>query len=123
MSDFLLKRMEKALRFGLETHTMEDVFHCLEAGTMQLFSNEEGVCITEIKQAPRKKYMSVFLLAGRLPALRELYPVVIKYAEDNGCDFVLGAGRMGWEKAVYPDWDKQFVTYKLDLTKGIHHAG
>jgi len=122
MSEFLLKRMEKALKVGLETHTMADVFRCLETGEMQIFSNEEGVCITEIKQAPRKKYMSVFLLAGRLPALRKLYPTVVNYAKEQGCDFILGGGRLGWEKAVHPDWSKQFVTYKLDLMEGIQHA-
>jgi hypothetical protein len=122
MSEFLLKRMEKALKIGLETHTMDDVLQCLHNGEMQMFANEEGVCITEIKQTPRKKYMSVFLLAGRLPALRELYPVVVEHAKEQGCDFILGGGRMGWEKAVYPDWSKQFVTYKLDLKKGTDHA-
>ena len=122
MSDFLLKRMEKALRFGLGTHTMADVFRSLETGEMQLFSNEEGVCITEIKQAPRKKYMSIFLVAGRLAALRKIYPDVIKYAEEHDCSFILGGGRMGWTKVAYPEWSKQFVTYKLDLTKETYHA-
>jgi hypothetical protein len=114
--------MEKALRFGLETHTMADVFRSLETGEMQLFSNEEGVCITEIKQAPRKKYMSIFLVAGRLTALRKIYPDVIKYAEEHDCSFILGGGRMGWTKVAYPEWSKQFVTYKLDLTKETYHA-
>jgi len=116
MKDWLVARIEKALAHGLGTHTFDDVVRALAAGEFQIFHNEGAVCITEIKQTPRKKFLQIFLVAGRLQDLKALQPEVLQFGRDQGCDFVLGGGRMGWQKVATPGWDKQWVVHKYDLS-------
>ena len=61
--DEIIRRIEKALAHGNNTHTWEDVRQGLLEGSYQIFWNVHGVCITEIVQAPQKKILA--LLCGR----------------------------------------------------------
>jgi hypothetical protein len=115
MHDWLIARVEKALEHGLGTHTFSDVAKALAEGEMQIFFNEAAVCITEIKQAPRKRYLSIFLVAGRLSELKELEPQIIQFGRDQNCDFVAGCGRLGWQKVATPGWKKRWVVHSFDL--------
>ncbi len=115
MHDWLIRRIEKALEQGLGTHTFDDVAEALAKGEMQIFYNDGAVCITEIKQAPRKRYLSIFLVAGRMQDLTELQAKVEQFGRDQGCDFIAGGGRLGWQKVATPGWKKQWVVYTFDL--------
>ena len=111
----LLTKIEKALSFGLGTHTVNDVFDLIKSGQMQIFYTEESAVVTEIKQAPRKKYMCIFLVAGKLDGLKRLQYEVIQFAKDQGCDFISGGGRLGWSKVATEGWKKRWVLHTYDL--------
>lgn len=118
MHDLLIQRVRRALEHGLNTHTFDDVSEALISGEMQAFWNDNAVCITEIKQAPRKRYLSIFLVAGRLEALKALEPQVIEFGRAQGCDFVAGSGRLGWQKVATKGWTKKWVVHTYDLREG-----
>lgn len=118
MKDWLIKRIERALEIGLGTHTFDDLLKALASGEMQIFYNDDAVCVTEIKSAPRKRYLNIFLAAGKLEKLKELQPEIVKFGQDQGCDFIAGGGRLGWQKVATPGWSKRWVVHTYDLTEG-----
>ena len=118
MSEHLIPRIARALKHGLGTHTVEDVAGALAAGEMQVFFNDAAICVTEIKQAPRKKFLSIFLVAGELAALKQLQPQVLQFGRNQNCDFVLGSGRIGWQKVATEGWAKRWVVHTFNLNKG-----
>lgn len=107
--------IEDALQHGGGTHTIEDVVGCLSTGDAQLFACKDGVVVTEIIQAPRKKYLNVWLAAGNLDGMRFLQGCVMEWAEENQCASVVFHGRRGWERTflVRDDgWVPTLVTFE-----------
>ncbi|CAB4124564.1 hypothetical protein UFOVP62_12 [uncultured Caudovirales phage] len=112
----IIKRVEKALRNGGDCYSWEDVREALLLGKFQLFWNEHGVCITEIKTTPRKRYLHCFVVAGEMPGVMELQDQVIQHALTSSCEFMTTAGRVGWER-VLPKfgWRKTQAVMRYDL--------
>jgi hypothetical protein len=50
--------MRKALRLAGDTHTMDDHIASIKSGDMQIFHNEKAVILTEIVDAPQKRYLN-----------------------------------------------------------------
>jgi hypothetical protein len=100
-SDELNKRLTKALKLAGNTHTIEDIQHAVARGEMQCFANKDSFVITEISQAPRARYLNIFLAVGNLSVVTFL-PDIEKFAEENGCLWVQAIGRPGW-KTILPD--------------------
>jgi hypothetical protein len=112
----IIKRIEKALKNGGDTHDWEDVRNGLMLGEYQIFWNDHGVCITEIKSTPKRRYLHAFVVAGEMPGVMELQDQVIQHALTHSCDFMTTAGRVGWER-VLPKfgWRKTQAVMRYDL--------
>ena len=89
-------RLEKALRLGGNTHTVEDVAARIEAGQAQLWENGDGAIVTEVYEHPRRKVVSYWLACGALDAVLALQEDIDGWARGIGCDFATLTGRRGW---------------------------
>lgn len=92
--------MRKALHAGGDTHTIEDLVEALKRGEMQIFHNDRAVIVTEVVQAPRRRYLHLFLVAGDMDAVDALGPQVTAFARDQGCEFARAQVRPGFEPAL-----------------------
>ena len=98
--DEIIRRIEKALHHGGETHTWEDVRQGLLEGKFQIFWNDFGACITEIVEAPQCRYLNCFVVAGKLPEVMELHEQVEKFALTQSCKFMTTSARKGWQTVL-----------------------
>lgn len=114
--DRLISKMEKALRLSGNTHTVSDVFNALREGYMQAFWNETSVVITEVANTPRRKFVSVFLVAGDLDGVMGLHDRVRDWALSNEYDFSRIIVRPGFAKLLEQrGWKKRQVVMELEL--------
>jgi len=115
----ILSKIKKALRLSQDTHSWEDIRRGLLEGQYQIFQNDDGACITEIVQAPQKRYLNIVIVAGRLPGVMKLQKVLERHAREQGCQFMVSHGRKGWRKVVpLYGWTEEAVIFKKD----IHHG-
>lgn len=96
----LLIKVRKALRLGGDTHTMDDLVGALKRGEMQIHHNDRAVIITEIMQAPRRRYLNFVVVAGDMDAVDQLTPEVTQWALDHGCEFARASVRLGFEQPL-----------------------
>ena len=114
--DHLISKMEKALRLSGNTHTVSDVFNALREGHMQAFWNETSVVITEVANTPRRKFVSVFLVAGDLDGVMGLHNQIADWAKSNRYDFARIVVRPGFVKLLERNgWKKRQIMMELDL--------
>jgi len=111
----LVRRIKKALKHGLDTHSYDDLVAGLDSGTFQMFADDDGVVVTEIRVAPQKRYLNIVLVAGELETLKNMQPRLVEFGRANGCEFILGSGRLGWEKVATPGWKRRWVAHTLDI--------
>lgn len=114
--DQKLERIKKALSRG-NNPDWEEVRAGLVDGRYQFFENDHGVCITEVVQAKRKRYLQCWIVAGELPGVMELQDTVEKHALNSSCAFMTTTARLGWEK-VLPQfgWKKARTIFTKDLS-------
>lgn len=91
----LTKRLARALKLGGDTHTIEDIQQLVARGQMQCFVHGNSFVITEVINAPQKRYLNVFLVVGDLSVL-ELHDEIQAFAKQAGCEFMQAYGRHGW---------------------------
>lgn len=113
----LIARLEHALEHGGGTYNLHDIIEGLEEGRFQIFWNDSAVAVTEIIQCPQKRYLNIFLAAGRMKAVLKLHAKVEKFARANGCNFMRATARKGWEK-FNPEygWKSTHTVYQRELT-------
>jgi hypothetical protein len=105
--------IEEGLTYTCGTHLYEDVVAMVAAGTLQFWDGPQSVCLTEVLQAPQKKVLNVWLVAGKMDELRAMYPVIYAWAkETQGCQLVTHTGRPGWSRSFLKSegWTTQLVT-------------
>jgi len=109
--------IDKALRFGGETHTREDVLTGIEDGTFQLWAGQDSVIVTQIHDYPQKRLLCIFLAAGVMEELQDMLPDVLDWARQAGCAGAFLNGRLGWMRSFLKDegWQVQSVTMAKEL--------
>jgi hypothetical protein len=90
--------ISEALAYSGDTHDPEDVWAGIAEGRFQLWPGNDSVVVTEMLQYPKRRVLHVFLAAGNLPELKQMYPVIERWARELGCSRVSLAGRPGWER-------------------------
>jgi hypothetical protein len=111
----LLTRLRKALRVGGNTHELEDVLFGLETGKMQAFWNDGAIVVTEIVQAPARRYLHVFLSAGEKDSVLALDEKLKAFAKDKGCEFGRAFVRPGFEKALQAKgWKRKMIVMEYE---------
>ena len=112
----IISKIKKALRLSQDTHSWEDIRRGLLEGQYQIFQNDDGVVICEIVQAPNKRYLNCFIVAGRLPGVMKLHKVVEQHARQQGCQFLLTTARKGWRKILpVHGWTEDAAIFRKDL--------
>ena len=110
--------LQAALDHGGGSHGIEDVASALANGSAQLFANAEGAIVTEIVQAPRKKYLRVWLAGGSMSGMAALHPAILAHAKAAGCTSVVFHGRKGWERTFLTKtegWRATLVTFEKEV--------
>lgn len=93
---------------------MDDLIGSLKRGEMQAHYNDRAVIVTEIVQAPRRRYLNMFLVAGDMDAIDELTPRVTQWAFDQGCEFARAQVRLGFEQPLKErGWEKTQLIMEL----------
>lgn len=93
--------LQKALDRCCEgTWWLVDVKHAVMTGRMQFWTTPNAAVVTEILTYPRKSALNCWLCGGSMAEMAELYPSLEKFARDNGCYAMYGAGRKGWGKVM-----------------------
>lgn len=112
--------MKRALRFGSDTHNIEDLVGCLQRGEMQAFSNDRAIVCTMLVESPQRRYLDVFLGAGEMDALVDLFPQVQQWAIDHGAEFGRVMVRPGLARVLEQHgWErKKTVVMEFHPTKG-----
>jgi hypothetical protein len=111
----LEKRLKKALALGGNTHTIEDIQQAIALGTMQCFVNGDSFAITEVINAPQKRFLNVFLVVGDLSIL-ELHDEVEAFAKQAGCDFMQAYGRPGWRPKIKKlGWEPDRIVFRRKI--------
>jgi hypothetical protein len=113
----LAHRLEKALAYAGDTHTISDIGEGIIRGRFQYFGDDDAGVITELLVYPQRRSLHVFLVCGELDAVMAFQPQLIKFARDNGCDTMTCTGRKGWQK-VLPQhgWHEVATTFAMDVS-------
>lgn len=98
--DLISLRLESALRRGGRTHTISDIADGLAHGRFQAIWNDDAMVITEILQAPRRRWLSVNWAGGTLDGVARLQPDLAAVARRAQCDSVRAVVRPGLEKPL-----------------------
>lgn len=91
--------IEAALAQSNGFETIEDVEAGINDGSYQFWADENAAAITTILRFARRKALMVVHGGGDLTELLErLEPQMERYAQQRGCDAIMGQGRKGWER-------------------------
>jgi hypothetical protein len=107
---------DKALKLGGNTHTREDIAEGIKSGRFQYWGDDECCVVTEIIQYPRKRVLHLFIAAGNLNRLFDVYlPKVKSFAIDNGCSSLTSVSRKGFLRRFPPEFKPKCVTFECKL--------
>jgi hypothetical protein len=111
---------DKALKIGGNTHTREDIAEGIKLGRFQYWGDDECCVVTEIVAYPRCQKLHLFIAAGNLQRLFDVYlPKVKAFAREHGCVSLTSVSRKGFLKR-FPavGFKPKCVTFELDLKDG-----
>lgn len=95
----LRSQIERALAYAGGTHTFEDVEKQYLEGRFQVWPGVDSVVITEVLDTPRIRILHVWLTAGNMDELRDLFPRIVEWGKHVGCERAQGIGRRGWARS------------------------
>ena len=114
--DEIIRRIEKALKHGGDTHTWDDVRQGLITGQFQIHWNDGGVAITEIQVFPQRRNLHCFVVAGEMVSVLALQKNMVEFALAQECGSLSAIGRFGWERVLPKQgWKKMHTAFSLDL--------
>jgi hypothetical protein len=94
-------RLQKALDYGGNTHTLQDVIDLVRSGQAQFWENGDGAVVTELHEYPRLKAVSFWLMSGTIPDCMALEDDILAWAKAEGCTMAVSVGRRGWGRVAY----------------------
>ncbi len=108
-----IERIRKACAHGMGTHDWEHYRDGILAGKYRVFDAPRGLLITEIVQAPLKRYLNCVIGAGEMDEVLGLDVMELdREARANGCEFINAVCRLGWERVLPKHgWDKTGVVF------------
>ena len=114
----LIPKIQGALAYADGTHTVEDVQAMLVTGQAQLWPGVESAVVTQVRQTPQKKLLTVFLAGGQMAEIEALMPLIYQWAKAEGCVGAHFIGRKGWEKTfavTHQGWVPKWTGYAKEL--------
>lgn len=114
----MLKLLEKGLKMGGDTHTLEDILDEIKSGHKQSFASGNTWAITQVLDFPRRRVLELFLVVGHGKDLSVLEEQITEYARSIGADFIRTSGRPGWKThAKKMGWELSHVVYTKRVSK------
>lgn len=111
-------RFEASLRYGGNTHCVEDVVQLVRDGRAQYWSNGDGTIITELNTFPNLKTCHYWIITGALPDCLALDADISEWARREGCSLATASGRKGWGRVAAPyGWRPHMQTFIKDLRR------
>jgi hypothetical protein len=98
--DKLQRKVQKALKVGRNTHTIEDIFRAIDEEYMQLWENGESIVVTEITTFPCYRVVNIVLVAGNIDEVMALQVDIEEFARRENCVALRMQGRKGWERVL-----------------------
>jgi hypothetical protein len=93
--------IEAALNRSIRSHRFEDVKQLILHGEAQIWSTENGCCVTTITVYPISKALQIWLLGGDFEEVYNAHNDAIEsFAKAEGCDQLVVNGRRGWERRL-----------------------
>jgi hypothetical protein len=100
-SEEKIRRMQRALHYGGNTHSVGDIIDLLKSEQAKLFENEAGVIVAEMHRFPQLTAVHLWLLFGELKHVLALEHDVLPWGIENGATMATAVGRPGWGKVSY----------------------
>lgn len=95
--------LERSCADGRPTHSFLCVRQMILSNEAQLWSTENGCCVTILSTFPLRTIMQVWLLGGDFEEVFETHADnVERYARNNNCDVLFVTGRRGWVRRLEP---------------------
>jgi hypothetical protein len=113
-----LRRFEKALAIGGNTHTVADVLDRIGQQKAVCWPHGDSIIVTEVIAAPRVKMLNYWIVSGRLSECAEMQPAIDAWGVSEGCSIAIATGRMGWLRLnrLDPQWKPTGVKFVKDLS-------
>ena len=105
--------IQKALDYGKNSHTLDDVRESIAKGDMFYHSLGNSFIITEVHVFPQYYNLHGFLAGGHTEELKKIMPYLEQKAKEVGCKYTTLTGRKGWERA-FKDVGYKPTFYTLD---------
>jgi len=93
------QNIQKALDYGKNSHTLNDVRESIAKGDMFYHSLGNSFIITEVHVFPQYYNLHGFLAGGHTEELKKIMPYLEQKAKEVGCKYTTLTGRKGWERA------------------------
>jgi hypothetical protein len=98
-------KVNRVLRTTGDFYTFDDIMKAIGTGDMQSFTQGDTWIVTQIMVFPRRKILSVELVAGFMDDCVAAMPQLEEFAREVGATRIIGRGRLGWGK--YADTHKK----------------
>ena len=104
-------------RFG-GFYTVDDVVEMVRDGRMQSFTLGDSWAVTQIAEFPRKRVLDIVFMVGDAAELELLEADLIGFAREQGIDYMMANGRMGFLHKKFSGWKAKSITFVKDLNDG-----
>lgn len=113
-----VRRFERALAQGGNTHTIADVMDRIGNRLAVCWPHGDSIIVTEVIAAPRVKMLNYWIVSGRLSECAEMQPAIDAWGVSEGCSIAIATGRMGWlrRQPIDPRWKPVGVKFVKDLS-------
>ena len=91
-------KLAKALERAGGLYELSDILERIADGRMQAHVSRETIAVTEISVYPRRRILTIILLAGDLSDGENLHEQVFAFARKVECDAIVAQGRYGWAR-------------------------
>ena len=89
-------KLAKALERAGDLYSLDDILERIADGRMQAHVSRETIAVTEISVYPKRRVLTIILLAGDLADGENLHEQVFQFARKLECDAIVAQGRYGW---------------------------
>jgi hypothetical protein len=91
-------KLREALERAGDLYSIDDILERIRDGRMQAHVSRETIAVTEISVYPKRRVVTIILLAGDLSDGEDLHEQVFAFARKLKCDAVVAQGRVGWAR-------------------------
>jgi hypothetical protein len=111
----MLRKMNRALKLGLELYTFGDIEEGLESGDLQGHVKGDTWAITQVQSYPNRKVVNILFCIGSIEGSIALESDISEWAKGQGATLLTAIGREGWWEHRTPGWIKSGVLYSKEL--------